>query len=39
MKYGKNDIESQTTVQGMSFRDYLRKREAIFNSPNYESPL
>ncbi len=35
MIYGKNDIEWQTSIQGMSlseFGDYLRKREGIINS-------
>ncbi len=35
MKYGKNDIEWQTSIQGMSLSDfwaYLRKREGSFNN-------
>ncbi len=34
MKYGKNDIEWQTSIQGMSLNDccnYLRKRDGRFN--------
>ncbi len=34
MKYGKNDIEWQTSIQGMSLSDfggYFRKREGSFN--------
>ncbi len=34
MKYGKNDIEWQTNIQGMSlsdFRNYVRKRKGSFN--------
>ncbi len=34
MKYGKNDIEWQTSIEGMSlsdFWDYLRKREGSIN--------
>ncbi len=37
MKYGKNDIEWQTSIQGMSlsnFGDYLRKREGSFKEIN-----
>ncbi len=33
MKYGKNDLEWQTSIQGMSFSDfwdYLNKREWSF---------
>ncbi len=36
MKYGKNYIEWQTSIQGMNlsdFRDYLRKREGSFKHP------
>ncbi len=35
MKYGENDIEWQTIIQGMSlsdFWDYLRKGEGSFNN-------
>ncbi len=37
MKYGKNDIEWQTSIEGMSLSDlgdYLRKREGSFNVTN-----
>ncbi len=33
MKYGKNDIEWQTSTQGfIDFMDYLRKREGSFKT-------
>ncbi len=34
MKYGKNDIKGQTSIQGISISDildYLRKEEGSFN--------
>ncbi len=37
MKYGKNGIEWQTSIQGKSLSDswdYLRKREGIFKQWN-----